>query len=82
MSKKQNGPGKSYRKGMSLVEAVNKFSDEKEAERWFVQTRWPDGLVCVFCGSLDDVYEVKSRKPQAVTDAEPATNISASRRTL
>ena len=65
MSKKQNGPGKSYRKGMSLVEAVNKFSDEKEAERWFISTRWPDGkIACVFCGSLDDVYEVKSRKPQ------------------
>ena len=41
MSNKQSGPGKSYRKGMSLVEAVQKFSDEQEAERWFVETRCP-----------------------------------------
>ena len=59
-----NAPGKHYRKGISLVEIVNKFSDEKEAEKWFVETRWPNGVACPFCGSMDDVQERKNRKPQ------------------
>ena len=57
-------PGRHYREGMSLIEVVNRFSDEKEAERWFVETRWPNGIACPFCGSLDDVQERKNRKPQ------------------
>ena len=61
---KQSGPGKSYRKSLSLVEAVNQFSDEARAEQWFVETRWPNGIACPFCGSLDDVSERKNRKPQ------------------
>ena len=64
MSKKNKAPGKHFRKGMSLVEAVNKFSDEAEAEKWFVETRWPNGVACPFCGSIDDVMERKNRKPQ------------------
>ena len=64
MGKKNKAPGKHFRKGMSLVEAVNKFSDEAEAEKWFVTTRWPNGVACPFCGSLDDVMERKNRKPQ------------------
>ena len=57
-------PGKSYRKGISLVEVVQRFSDESEAERWFVATRWPNGIACPFCASLDGVSERKDRKPQ------------------
>ena len=60
---KQKAPGKFYRKGMTLVEAVKRFSDEEEAERWFVETRWPNGIACPFCGSLD-TNERKNRKPQ------------------
>ena len=51
-------PGKSYRKGISLVEAVNKFGDDAEAEAWLVSRRWPDGIVCVYCGGKS----VSSRK--------------------
>ena len=61
---KQSAPGKQFRKGLSLVEAVKKFSDETEAERWFIETRWPNGIACPFCGSLDDVMERRNRKPQ------------------
>ena len=57
-------PGKYYREGLSLVDAVKRFNDEKEAERWFMETRWPNGIACPFCGSLDDVRERKNRKPQ------------------
>ena len=40
------------------------FPDDAAAERWFVETRWPDGeRGCPHCGSVS-TYEVKSRKPQ------------------
>ena len=57
-------PGKYFREGMSLVEAVKRFSDARRAEEWFVETRWPNGIACPYCGSLDDVQERKNRKPQ------------------
>ena len=43
------GPGKSYRKGIRLMEAVQKFSDEVAAEAWSVERRWPDGICCPYC---------------------------------
>ena len=60
----KSGPGKSYRKGLSLVDALNQFGSEADAEQWFIETRWPAGVACPFCGSLDDVAERKNRKPQ------------------
>ena len=47
------GPGKSYRKGISLLEAVEKFRDEADAEVWFIGKRWPDGVICPQCGGKD-----------------------------
>ena len=58
-----NGPGKSYRKGISLIEAVRRFDTEEKAEAWFVAQRWPDGVKCPKCGS-ERISEVASRKPQ------------------
>ncbi len=49
MATKQSGPGKSFRKGMTLVQAVQEFSDEAKAEAWFVARRWPDGITCPYC---------------------------------
>ena len=60
---KQSGPGKSYRKGITLLEAVKKFDTEDKAEAWFVEQRWPSGVACPFCGTLN-VAAVASRKPQ------------------
>ena len=39
------------------------FPDNEAAERWFVETRWPDGPVCPKCGSKN-VQVRKTRKPQ------------------
>ena len=60
----QTGPGKNYRKGISLVEAVKEFGDDAKAEQWFVETRWPDGVICPFCDVSEGVVERKNRKPQ------------------
>ena len=46
----KGGPGKSFRKGISLLEAVEKFRDEADAEAWFIDKRWPQGVQCPECG--------------------------------
>ena len=43
------GPGKYFREGMTLVEAVQEFSDAQKAEAWFVARRWPNGIRCPYC---------------------------------
>ena len=45
------GPGRSFRKTISLVELFEIFPDDKTAEDWFVKMRWPDGVTCPYCGS-------------------------------
>ena len=42
-------PGKSYRKGISLIKAVQEFGDETKAEAWLVAQRWADGMRCPYC---------------------------------
>ncbi len=57
----QKAPGKAYRKGITLIEAVNKFGDDAEAEAWFVARRWPNGIRCVYCDS-DAITNRKSNR--------------------
>ena len=59
----RKAPGKHYRKGLSLVEAVQQFSDEQAVEDMFISARWPNGVACPKCGSLN-VQERTTRKPQ------------------
>ena len=59
------GPGKSYRKGITLMDAVKRFDTEEKAEAWFVEQRWPDGPVCPYEGCESTrVTIVANRKPQ------------------
>ena len=46
---KQSGPGKHFRKGIDLLTLFQMFPDDAAAEKWFVQTRWPDGIRCPHC---------------------------------
>ena len=55
--------GKSYRKGMTLMEIIKRFDTEEKAEAWFIEQRWPDGVICPFCESLE-VSPRPTRKPQ------------------
>ncbi len=57
------GPGKAYRKGMTLIDVVKKFDTEEKAEAWFIEQRWPDGVTCPFCQSTE-VSPRPTRKPQ------------------
>ena len=45
------GPGKSTRSGISLAELFDIFPDDGTAERWFRDSRWPDGAICPHCES-------------------------------
>ena len=46
-----SGPGKSFRKGISLKELFRLFPDDEAATAWFVAQRWPDGIKCAYCDS-------------------------------
>ena len=49
----QSGPGKSFREGLSLTEIFRMFPDDDAAERWFAEARWPEGVWCPHCGSVN-----------------------------
>ena len=49
----QPAPGKYFRRGMSLKALFRAFPDDRTAERWFIETRWPDGIACHYCGSVN-----------------------------
>ena len=57
-----HGPGQAYRQGITLIDAITKFSDEAKAERWFISKRWPDGIRCPRCES-NSIHGRKNRKP-------------------
>ena len=59
----KKAPGKSHRKGMSLMELMDRFDTEQAAVEWFESVLWPSGRCCGHCGSMD-TYETPRRKPQ------------------
>ena len=50
---KHKAPGKHYRKGLSLKALFKLFPDDSTAEKWFVENRWPNGIACPTCGSVN-----------------------------
>ena len=46
-------PGHDYREGLSLTDLFRMFPDDEAAERWFCETRWPDGIACPRCASVN-----------------------------
>ena len=65
----KSGPGKSYRKGITLLEICERFSTVEKAEAWFIEQRWPNGIACPFCGSLN-IANIASRKPNLPVSGE------------
>ena len=57
-----SGPGRSYRKGLSVVELFDMFPDEQAARNWFENARWADGRYCPRCRS-DATTPTTSGKP-------------------
>ena len=46
-------PGKAYRKGITLKKMLKMFPDDETAEQWFIKQRWPNGMCCPICGSVN-----------------------------
>ena len=46
-------PGKAYRDGITLKQILRTFPDDKTAEQWFTEQRWPEGVCCPACGSVN-----------------------------
>ena len=57
-------PGKSDRKGISLIELTELFPDEAAAVAWFESRRWPNGPQCPHCES-ERVSACANAKPMS-----------------
>lgn len=59
VKRRRCGPGRSDRKGLSVMELAEMFPDEKAARKWFENVRWKHGRFCPKCGGMD-TYKVLS----------------------
>ena len=57
----KKGPGKSTRKGMTIIELMRKFPNDEAAQKWFEKCHWPKGAVCPHCGSSNVQSGIKHR---------------------
>jgi len=58
-------PGKSFRKGMTDIEVVNMFPNDRVAEQWLETQRWGQPgtpSCCPHCGGVDRIKKYESRK--------------------
>lgn len=62
MSKTRGRTKKPFRRDMTLMEAVQKFSTEEAAEEWFISKRWRNGVICPHCES-SNIAVIPNRKP-------------------
>ena len=58
----KKAPGRSHRKGLSLIELFEIFPNEEAATTWFEAQVWPSGRCCGHCGSLS-TKKVPNQKP-------------------
>lgn len=66
--KKGNSPGKSHRKGISLLELTTLFPDEETAAKWFESICWPEERCCGHCGSTKTVEASHKTMPYFCND--------------
>ena len=59
------GLGKSYRKGITLLEVTERFSTVEKAKAWFIEQCSSNGIACPKCGDMN-IAITTSRKAHAV----------------
>ncbi len=59
---RHSAPGKSHRKGVTLLELGQLFPDEQTATVWFERHVWSNGRCCGHCGSIE-TRPVPNAKP-------------------
>lgn len=57
----QKAPGKSHRKGLTLLEVADMFKDEETAKAWLMEQRWPEGPRCPYCDSPNVQSDIKHK---------------------
>lgn len=60
------GPGKEFRKGITLIELFEMFPDNRAAEEWFEGALWSaagNPICCPHCGCSGKLRTVPSRRP-------------------
>ena len=55
------GPGKAHREGMTLIQLMDRFPDDKAAQAWLEGLRWPQGPYCPHCGSFNVQSSIKHK---------------------
>ena len=53
-------PGKSFRKGLTILELTDMFPTEESAREWFESIVWAEGRHCPHCGCTDTFENPKS----------------------
>ncbi|MDE2654919.1 MAG: IS1595 family transposase [Gemmatimonadota bacterium] len=61
-------PGKSYRRGISIIEASEMFATEELARKWFEQWLWGGQRCCMRCGSTNTCRASHKSMPYWCTD--------------
>ncbi len=59
MAKK--APGKSHRKGITLLQIADMFPTDEAARQWIEELRWPQGPYCPQCGSFNVQCNIKHK---------------------
>ena len=54
-------PGQSQREGITLTDLIRLFPDDATAEKFFADERWPAGVGCPSCGSLNVLTGAKHK---------------------
>jgi len=54
-------PGKSHRKGLTLLQVVDMFKDEETSKTWLTEQRWPEGPRCPYCDSPNVQSNIKHK---------------------
>lgn len=49
----RKAPGKHFRKGLTVADFFRMFPNDEAAEKWVIKKRWPAGVCCPKCGSLN-----------------------------
>ena len=61
-------PGKSDRKGITMVQLCDMFPTEESAREWFEARIWPDGRFCPDCGSMNTRVASHNNMPYRCPD--------------
>ncbi len=54
-----SAPGKFERKGLTLLQVVDKFGNEEQAKNWIKEQRWPKGVRCPKCNTSNVQENIK-----------------------